>query len=139
MEHRWGDRRKIILRVRLRGSGQATASGWLTDLSLSGAYVRTLAALAPMGQIEIELIERASSHHGHGPVQLQARVVRHGLTGIGVEWDEFASGAVGEILRNARSGQRHGASPTPGRVRGPQLWAPAALGAATGTPSYPEP
>jgi len=32
MEHRWGNRRQVILRVRLRTPEQNCAMGWLTDL-----------------------------------------------------------------------------------------------------------
>jgi len=32
MEHRWGNRRQVILRVRLRTPEQTCAIGWLTDL-----------------------------------------------------------------------------------------------------------
>jgi len=101
MEHRWGDRRQVILRIRLYGPGRTSAIGWLTDISLSGTYVRTMATVATMSSIDIEIEERSSANAEPGPLRLQGRVVRHGPMGIGVEWKEFASGTLGEVLQLA--------------------------------------
>jgi hypothetical protein len=101
MEHRWGARRQVILRIRLYGPDRTSAIGWLTDISLSGAYVRTMAAVATMSQVDIEVAERSSGNAEAGPLRLQGRVVRHGPMGVGVEWQEFASGALGEVLQIA--------------------------------------
>ncbi len=91
MEHRWGKRRPLTARVRIFGPGQLCAIGWLTDISVSGTYVRTLATLATMSRIVIEV----EGHHSGGgpsePLQLRGRVVRQGPGGVGVEWEEFAS------------------------------------------------
>ena len=97
MEHRWGKRRPLILPVRLLGPGRLCAIGCLTDISLSGAYVQTLAALAPMSRITIEVARGPSAE----PLQLRARVVRQGHGGVGAEWEEFAAGALDEIVETS--------------------------------------
>jgi hypothetical protein len=101
MEHRWGGRRRLLLRVRICGSRQAAALGWLTDVSLSGAYVRTTARLTIMSLIYIQLDERDDGGPELQPLQLPARVVRHGPTGIGLEWQEFASAMLAQIVGTA--------------------------------------
>jgi hypothetical protein len=101
MEHRWGDRRQVILSIRLYGSDRSAAIGLLTDISLSGAYVRTAFTPADLSQINIEVDEHDRGNTGPGPLQLQGRVVRHGPTGVGIEWKEFASASLGELVRIA--------------------------------------
>lgn len=128
MEHRWGDRRPVILRVRLDGPSQISASGWLMDVSISGAYVRTMAALATMSRINIEMDEHNSGHPGLGQLRLQGRVVRLAPMGIGVEWEEFASGTLGELVEIATSFHRHRVHHTHKGAQGPGLWAPGTCG-----------
>jgi hypothetical protein len=91
----------VILRIRLYGPDRTSALGWLTDISLSGAYVRTMAAVATMSQVDIEVAERTYGNAEPGPLRLQGRVVRHGPMGMGIEWQEFASGTLGEVLQIA--------------------------------------
>ncbi len=101
MEHRWGDRRRLTLRVRIRRRGHNSAIGWLTDISLSGAYVRTTAALSLVSRIHVEVDARTADDTRPRPLRLQGRVVRHGPAGMGIEWEEFASETLNEILRIA--------------------------------------
>jgi hypothetical protein len=108
MEHRWGHRWRVILPVRLDGTAQTAALGWLTDISLSGGYVRTAAALAIMSHIHIEVDESGGGATRLRPLLLQGRVARHGPAGIGVEWEEFATGRLGKIFRIAKLNHRHG-------------------------------
>jgi hypothetical protein len=101
MEHRWGARQRVRLGVRIGGPGVHPSIGWLTDLSLSGAYLRTTAALPCLaGQIHVELAGRQAGHSGQPPLGLLGRVVRHGTAGIGIEWDEFGSEVLCEVLRS---------------------------------------
>jgi hypothetical protein len=93
-----------MLPVRLLGSGRLTAIGWLTDISLSGAHVQTLAALATMTRITMEVDRRWSDES----LQLRARVVRQGPKGVGVEWEEFASGMLSELLQADARALAHG-------------------------------
>jgi hypothetical protein len=127
MEHRWGDRRKVILRIRLCGPDRISAIGWLTDISLSGAYVRTMAPVAIMSRIDIEVDERSSGNAEPRRLQLQGRVVRHGPRGIGVEWQEFASPTLGEVLQIAARIPRRIVQTREG-AQGPGLWSLAMYG-----------
>jgi hypothetical protein len=139
MEHRWGDRRQVILRVRLYGPGELSAIGWLTDISLSGAYVKTMAALDSMSQIHIEVDEHSGGNTEAAPLQLQGRVVRHGSAGVGVEWEEFASGTLGDLVRIATSSPTRRTRQTP---EGPQrlgVWTLAMSGVSNETSSGTEP
>jgi hypothetical protein len=107
MEHRWGDRRRVTLPVRIRRLGHKSAVGWLTDISLSGAYVRTTAALSLVSRIHVEVDARGAGNTGPRQLRLQGRVVRHGAAGVGIEWVEFASETLCEILRIATSTHQH--------------------------------
>lgn len=138
MEHRWGDRRRVILRVHLHAPGQSAATGWLTDISLSGAYVSTLAALALMSQIIIE-VDECGGNTRLRPLQLPGRVVRRAPTGIGIEWEEFASGALGEMVRLAASSHWLRNDPTREAAPAPAWWMLTADGASNEERSCPEP
>jgi len=73
--------------------------GWLIDVSLSGAYIKTTAAFAVMSQISIEVDERHGGNTGIRPISLQGCVVRHGATGLGIEWEEYGLGMLAELVR----------------------------------------
>ncbi len=103
MEHRWGRRRRLILRVRFLEAEHAVAMGWLTDVSLSGGYVTTTAGLAIMSQVTLEVDEHGTSSASSRSLRLQGRVVRHGPTGLGIEWEEFASETLIQTVRIATS------------------------------------
>jgi len=83
MEHRWGDRQHVILGVRLYGPGQVCATGRLTDISLSGAYVRTTSRLAVMSQVTLEVDERDSPYRNADP---PARSHAEIVAGPWVKW-----------------------------------------------------
>jgi hypothetical protein len=101
MEHRWGQRRAVILRIRLCGPGPSTVLGWLTNISLSGAYVTTAGAFAPFDHVTLEVDELGNGSAGAAPLQFHGRIVRHGLAGVGIEWEEFAAEHLAEISRIA--------------------------------------
>jgi PilZ domain len=110
MEHRWGDRRSVALRVRIRRRGQNPAIGWLTDISISGAYVHTSAALPLVSRIQVAVDECGAGNLALRPLRLLGRIVRHGPVGVGVEWEEFASETLDPILRIAMSIHRYRAA-----------------------------
>jgi hypothetical protein len=101
MNHRWGMRRQVTLRVRVWGPGDNLAVGWLVDISLSGAYIRTNAVIPLMSQIQVEFAGRTVGRDAGRPLRLHGRVVRHDPSGIGVEWEVFASATLREILKAA--------------------------------------
>ena len=120
MEHRWGERRQVILRVWLNGPGNAASGGWLTDISLSGAYVRTVTRLPVMSDVSIEVDQRDDAN-SYRLLQLKGRIVRHGPTGLGLEWEEFASGMQAELVRIGTLVRWH-RDQTPDGVPHPDLW-----------------
>lgn len=139
MEHRWGDRRRAILRVQLHACGHASAIGWLTDISLSGAYVRTRAELALLSQISIDFAEGCNGFNTLKPVQVPGRIARHGPTGIGVEWEEFAAATVGEVIQIATSSRNQLVGRSREGMRSFGLWTRAPYGTSNKEQSYPEP
>lgn len=129
MEHRWGQRQQLILRVRLSGTCPA-ATGWLTDISVSGAYVRTLARLSLMSQVNIQVEEPLGGKSRDLPPPLQGRIVRHGPTGLGIEWDNFASETLAQISRFAIP--MHRMVTAVDEVQSPSLWPLATFAASHG-------
>jgi PilZ domain len=81
----------VTLRVRIRRRGQNSAIGWLTDVSLSGAYVQTSAPLSLVSRIHVAVDQRGTGNLALRSLRLRGRIVRHGPGGVGVEWEEFAS------------------------------------------------
>ena len=73
------------------------------DVSLSGGYVKTMATFSTLSPIHIEVDERQGGNSAAPPIQLRGHVIRHGAMGVGVEWEEFGSGMLGELVRIAIS------------------------------------
>jgi PilZ domain len=86
MEHRWGHRMNADMAVRLVAAPAAVGAGRLINVSVTGAFVRTNLALAPLAQVHVELADI------HAPlprsVRLAAYVVRSTKLGIGLEWSD---------------------------------------------------
>jgi hypothetical protein len=62
------------------------------------------------------------------PLPLQGRVVRHGSTGVGVEWEEFASETLDEIVQIATSIPPHPIDMTLEGARSLEFWTLAIAG-----------
>lgn len=90
MEHRHGTRHAVAWPV-LLSIGNRRHRGAITDVSLTGAYVRTNARVHPPAFVRLR-IEGASFWQPRMPVL----VVRTGSHGIGVEWQEEMP--LGELL-----------------------------------------
>jgi PilZ domain len=87
MEHRWGQRSKVGVEVRLYASGwRAPRFGNLWDVSVSGALIETESSLRPLQCIEVEIALRRST--GAERMCIPACVVRKADRGVGVEWCE---------------------------------------------------
>jgi hypothetical protein len=84
IDHRWGARTSVNLDVRLVCQPGAIAPGWLTDVSISGAFVRTELMVPPMSPVRIVVVDRLPS--GHRSMDLPAYVVRRERDGLGIEW-----------------------------------------------------
>jgi hypothetical protein len=79
MDHRCGLRIAVDAPVVLIFPAHTASSGWMTEVSMSGAFVRT--TFAPPELVWI---------HIAGPFEeTEAYVVRRSPHGIAVEWDEF--------------------------------------------------
>ena len=76
------------LDVRLICQPGAIAPGWLSDVSISGAFVRTELNLQLLSPVRIVLVDRLPS--GRRTMDLAAYVVRRDSVGLGLEWRNLA-------------------------------------------------
>jgi hypothetical protein len=99
MEHRWGERIPVNIPIRLGAPLFSAKRGRLTNLSLSGAFIRTKVDIRVLSRLHVvfELPRRPKKD----AVTLMAFVARKSDEGIGIEWCEFAPRAVGELIRAA--------------------------------------
>lgn len=103
MEHRWGERVTVRMTVELACGSSPSVSGFLENVSSSGAFVRTEGRGPPRGPVEVILQEVATARRN--AVRLPAYVVRETEAGVGIEWCEFAPRVVRELLiRDRRTG-----------------------------------
>ncbi len=88
MEHRWGQRSNLRVAVQLRIGDGAATSGYLQNLSVSGAFVltRSLAAVGTLLELEVPL----GNHHGLPLPSACAYVARRSPEGLGIEWCDLA-------------------------------------------------
>ncbi len=96
MEHRWGQRIPAAIPVRLVGYPDTVGSGWLWDVSISGAFILTELRPPLLSSLEIE----ADLSHCGGDVaeRLGGWVVRRDAAGIGLEWSELAPAVLRALL-----------------------------------------
>ena len=97
MEHRWGERIKVALPVRIHAACGLIGSGLVVDFSVSGAFIATTLPVALLSEVQINF--RADSGKGrpfdlHRGTTFTAQVVRRNSAGFAVEWHEFGSAAV---------------------------------------------
>ena len=98
MEHRWGERVRLDIPARITLHSFAVRNGRLTNLSVSGAYLKTdfdVRVLAKI-QVAIELPHRWR----HEAPSVPAYVTRKFRDGIGIEWCQFAPPAISELLQS---------------------------------------
>jgi hypothetical protein len=116
MEHRWGRRARVDMGITLHPGFGAVARGRLTNVSLSGALVRTEMRLPTFTRVVVELPSQDSNpESGDGAAaMLGAYVVRDAPDGFGLEWTEFSPPAIAALLYRAAAGR---SSRTPGRSR----------------------
>ena len=97
MEHRWGERFPVDIAVRLAPRPYTLSAARLTDLSVSGGWIRTSLDLRRLARVQVALV--LPQRFTHATPIVNAFVVRRSREGIGVEWCEFAPRAVIEVLR----------------------------------------
>jgi hypothetical protein len=102
IEHRWGERFRTDLPVQVKVRALSGIDARLKNLSLSGALIEADFVLRLHSLIEISLRLPTPSQR---QAILQAHVVRKVNADVGIEWCEFAPGAVKELLRSIAPGR----------------------------------
>lgn len=96
MEHRWGERVRVNIPVRVSAGGVAGIDGSIKNLSLSGAMMRSDCELRLHSLIEVHI-------NLPGPSQridiVKAQISRKLENCVGIEWCEFAPAIVKDLLR----------------------------------------
>ena len=103
MEHRWGERIGVDIPVRITGHPFTVRTGRLSNLSVSGAFIRAEVDVRLLARIlvAIDLPYRAKCDAPTVP----AFVARKLKDGIGIEWCEFKPPAINWLLQS--SSARH--------------------------------
>jgi len=110
MEHRWGERFKITLPVRILAPCGLVGAGLVVDFSVSGAFIATALPVAVLSEVQIRFRpsrRSARADAGRRSLTFSAQVVRRSAGGFAVEWSEFGSQG---MLAFANSNRAH-ASP----------------------------
>jgi hypothetical protein len=97
MEHRWGERIRMDMPVRVSANELAGIRGCMRDLSLSGALLKIDANLRLHALVEVSVELPPPSPR---PAILLAHVSRKREEDVGIEWCEFAPIVVKELLRS---------------------------------------
>jgi hypothetical protein len=97
-EHRWGERVKVNIPIRVSAQPLSGIDGCLKNLSLSGALLKTDVDLRLHSLVEVSIHLPAPSQHAAVVI---AHVSRKFKDDVGVEWCEFAPGIVKDLLRSA--------------------------------------
>jgi hypothetical protein len=105
LEHRWGERVRVNIPVRVSTAALASVGGRLQNLSLSGALMKCECDLRLHALIEV-LIELPPPA-GHAAL-LEAYVSRIVDEGMGIEWCAFAPHIVKGLLRDPSVRFTHG-------------------------------
>jgi len=88
MEHRWGQRKAVHKPVHVRTWAGITAQGYVTNVSISGAFLTTPLPVALFSVIEVSFISVRGGRRAS--TVIEAQVVRKTAEGLGLEWCEFA-------------------------------------------------
>src|SRR5262249_44125452 len=93
MEHRCGLRGPVAIKVRLRTRHGLIGDGEISEISASGALLRSHFPVALYSTLVVQsLLPRP--HRARAEAQLTGEVVRHVPDGFALEWTEFAPEAV---------------------------------------------
>jgi len=98
MEHRWGQRVGVDIPVRITGHPFAVRTGRLSNLSVSGAFIKAEFQPRLLSRIQVA-IEMAHRSRHDAPI-VAAFVARRGKDGIGIEWCAFAPPDVNRLLQS---------------------------------------
>lgn len=96
MEDRCGRRFSVDRTVRIRTANGEVSIARLQDVSISGAFLKTLPDLPYLSRIKIQL---ARGYDGDGSTrEVEACVVRSTPEGTAIEWDEIAPHEISELI-----------------------------------------
>jgi PilZ domain len=98
LEHRWGERVRVNIPVRVQTAWSPEADGCMKNLSLSGALMRSDCDLHLHSLIEISIPLPPPSQY---TAVVKAHVSRKFKEGVGIEWYEFAPKIIKELVRAA--------------------------------------
>jgi hypothetical protein len=96
--HRWGQRTVVDIPVLVAACALPAIHGHLKNLSLSGALLETDHELPLHAYIAISV---KHPEMGDSATRVMARVARYSKGAVGVEWCEFASRTVKDLIRSA--------------------------------------
>jgi|SRR5450755_1955964 hypothetical protein len=97
LEHRWGERVRVNIPVRVSAPAVESVDGCMKNLSLSGALMKSDCDLRLHTLIEVRIELPAPSPRA---ALVKAHVSRKLKKGIGIEWCEFAPNIVKDLLRS---------------------------------------
>ena len=103
MEHRWGRRIAVEIPIRIGAMLFSTKRALITNLSLSGAFIKTHVDLRVLSHLQVVL--DIPGRPRREAVSVMGYVARKAEDGIGVEWVDFAPSVVAEIIRAAAPDQ----------------------------------
>jgi len=102
MEHRWGARVQVNIPVCVDAPAVPIGNGWMKDLSLSGAFIKSDRDLRLHTLVEVSIALPPPSWR---TAVIEAHVSRKLDEGVGIEWCEFAPSIIKDLVRSA-SGSR---------------------------------
>jgi hypothetical protein len=100
VEHRSGERVQVEIPVRLSVPPYAADVGTISNLSMSGVWIRT--NLKPPVLARAHISFDSAQWFGHVAATVPAYVMRQDSHGVGLEWCELAPPKVNELLFAAR-------------------------------------
>jgi hypothetical protein len=98
LEHRWGERVRVNIPVRVLDNLSTEANGCVQNLSLSGAFMKSDSDLRLNTLIEVSIAMPPPSTR---TAVIRAHVSRKFKEGVGLEWYEFAPNIIRDLLRSA--------------------------------------
>jgi hypothetical protein len=96
MEHRWGERIRVYIPVRLAEAALSRPLARIVNLSLSGACIEADHALRPLSRIAVILDSPFKPDGDTSPIT--AYVTRSSKNGAGVEWCEYAPLVITQLM-----------------------------------------
>jgi hypothetical protein len=101
MEHRWGERRVLDLPATLVArDGGLAAQGWLRNISVSGALVKSPLPVRLYSLVQVQIVLR-DTRGSSRRVSLEGQVVRQTAEGFAVEWRELGGEAIRQLTAAA--------------------------------------